>query len=230
MRSCRRRVPVTAGLRQVTATILKTDNVAPEGAGPDRLSHYSRDSDKASSPVAIASLHIGGPYNGLIPQDSPSRKLVFVCSPARVADELPCATRILSTLARRAYRRAVTDNDVQTLLAFYNRTRKAGSFDDGIRSAVERVLVSPDFLFRIELDPRGVASGTVYRVLRCRARLAIVVRFMEQHSRRDAAQSRYSGQTPRTGCVRAQVRRMVVRSACAKVIGREFLFRVAADS
>ena len=196
------RVPVTAGLRQVTATILKTDNVAPEGGGPDRLSHYSRDSDKASSPVAIASLHIGGPYNGLIPRDSPSRKLVFVCSPARVADELPCATRILSTLARRAYRRAVTDNDVQTLLAFYNRTRKAGSFDDGIRSAVERVLVSPDFLFRIELDPRGSCFRQRLSGVRRRARLAIVVRFVEQHSRRDAAQSRYSGQTPRTGCVR----------------------------
>jgi len=67
-------------------------------------------------------------------------------------------------LARRAYRRSATDEDTQTLLSFYNRARAAGTFDDGIRSALERVLVSPDFLFRIEADPAGVAPGSVYRV------------------------------------------------------------------
>jgi len=172
------RVPVKAGLRHVMATMLKADNAVPEGGGPDRLSLYSRNSDNASSPIAIASLLIGGPYEGKVPVDSPSRQLLMVCSPANKADEAACATKILSNLARRAYRRSATDEDVQTLLSFYNRARAAGSFDDGIRSALERVLVSPDFLFRIEADPpidraqrqeqavrsSGAAPATVYRI------------------------------------------------------------------
>jgi len=172
------RVPVKAGLRHVMATMLKSDNAVPEGGGPDRLSLYSRNSDNASSPIAIASLLIGGPYEGKVPVDSPSRQLLMVCSPANKADEAACATKILSNLARRAYRRSATDEDVQTLLSFYNRSRAAGNFDDGIRSALERVLVSPDFLFRIEADPpidraqrqeqavrsSGAAPATVYRI------------------------------------------------------------------
>jgi hypothetical protein len=158
------RLPVKAGLHQVMATMLKSDDAVPEGGGPDRLSLYSRSSDNASSPIAIAALLIGGPYEGKVPLDSPSRRLLFVCHPANAADEAPCATKIASNLARRAYRRSATDEDVQTLLGFYNRARAAGNFDDGIRSALERVLVSPDFLFRIEADPAGVAAGAVYRV------------------------------------------------------------------
>jgi hypothetical protein len=158
------RVPVKAGLHQVMTTMLKSDNAAPEGGGPDHLSLYSRNSDNASSPIAIAALLIGGPYEGKLPVDSPSRKLLFVCRAAIVEDEIPCSKKILSNLARRAYRRGATDDDVQTLLAFYNRARAAGSFDDGIRSALERVLVSPDFLFRIEADAAGAAPGSVYRI------------------------------------------------------------------
>lgn len=158
------KVFVKAGLHQVMATMLKSDDVVPEGGGPDRLSLFSRNSDNGNSPVAIASIYIGGPYNGEVPQDSPSRQLVFVCRPASAVDELPCATKIVSTLARRAYRRAATGEDVQTLLAFYRKGRAAGNFDLGIRTAIERVLVSPDFLFRIEADPQGAAHGSVYRV------------------------------------------------------------------
>jgi mono/diheme cytochrome c family protein len=158
------RVPVKAGLRQVMATMLKSDDAEPEGGGPDRLSPYSRSSDNATSSIGIAALLIGGPYDGKVPLDSPSRKLLFVCQPANKADEAACATKILSNLARRAYRRGATDDDVQTLLSFYTRARAAGTFDDGIRSALERVLVSPDFLFRIGLDPAGAAPGSVYRI------------------------------------------------------------------
>ena len=158
------RVPVKAGLRQVMATMLKSDNVVPEGGGPDRLSLYSRSSDNASSPIAIAAVLIGGPYEGRVPADSPSRQLLYPCHPANTAEETPCATTILSTLTRRAYRRGATGEDVRTLLGFYSRARAAGNFDDGIRSALERVLVSPDFLFRIEADPAGAAPGAVYRI------------------------------------------------------------------
>ena len=158
------RVPVKAGSRQVIATMLKSEDLEPEGAGPDRIPTWSRESDTAATAAAVSSMLIGGPYAAQAGQDSPSRRLLFVCHPATSADEAPCATRILTSLARRAYRRPAGSEDVETLLAFYQRGRAAGSFDDGIRAALERVLVSPDFLFRIEADPAGLAPGAVYDI------------------------------------------------------------------
>jgi Protein of unknown function (DUF1592)/Protein of unknown function (DUF1588)/Protein of unknown function (DUF1585)/Protein of unknown function (DUF1587)/Protein of unknown function (DUF1595)/Planctomycete cytochrome C len=158
------RLPVKAGQHKVMATMLKTDDIEPEGPGPDRLPLFSRASDNSSSPIAIAALWIGGPYGAQVPAESPSRELLFVCRPANSVDEVPCATKILSRLARRAYRRTATEDDVNTLLSFYKRARAEGAFDDGIRVALERVLVSPDFLFRIEADPAGAAPGSVYRI------------------------------------------------------------------
>ena len=78
------------------------------------------------------------------------------------ATRTACATKILSTLARRAYRRPPTSDDIQTLVGFYQAARAQGDFDAGIRAGIERVLVSPDFLFRIETDPAGAAPGTAY--------------------------------------------------------------------
>jgi hypothetical protein len=158
------RVRVKAGLHEVMATMVKTDDAEPEGPGPDRFPLFSRQSDTPNAPIAIASLLIGGPYGAQVSIDSPSRRLLFVCRAESAAEELPCATKILSTLARRAYRRPATDDDTQTLLSFYKRERAGGNFDDGIRAALERVLVSPDFLFRIEADPAGAAPGAAYRI------------------------------------------------------------------
>jgi mono/diheme cytochrome c family protein len=158
------RVPVKAGLRQVVATMLKSSDPEPEGVGPDYIPVVSRQSDTPAAPAAISSLLIGGPYHAQVPKDSPSRRLIFVCNPETKAEEMPCATKILTRLARRAYRRLPADEDVQTLLGFYKPARAAGSFDDGIRAALERVLVSPDFLFRIEADPAGASPGAVYRI------------------------------------------------------------------
>jgi mono/diheme cytochrome c family protein len=158
------RVPLQAGLRRVVATILKTDDVQPEGLGPERLPSWSRESDNAAVPASISSLLIGGPYSSQVPQDSTSRRLIFVCRPANSGEESACATKILSTLARRAYRRQATSEDVQVLLGFYKSGRAAGDFDTGIRAAVERVLASPDFLYRIEADPENVPAGTPYRL------------------------------------------------------------------
>ena len=158
------RVPLKAGLRQVVATIVKADAVKAEGLGPDRIPIWNRDSDVPSFPLFISSLLISGPYDGRVPEDSPSRRRIFSCRPESPRDETACATTILSTLARRAYRRPATAADTQTLLGFFARGREGGGFDDGIRAALERLLVSPDFLFRIEADPRGVAPGAPYRL------------------------------------------------------------------
>jgi hypothetical protein len=96
--------------------------------------------------------------------DTPSRERIFTCRPASAAAEAPCARQILSTLARRAYRRQVTDGDVATLLSFYEKGRAERNFDLGIQRALERLLVSPQFLYRIERDPAGAAPGTVHPV------------------------------------------------------------------
>jgi hypothetical protein len=113
---------------------------------------------------AINSVTISGPYNVTSPGDSPSRKRIFVCRPSSAAEELPCARRILSTLARRAYRRPVNETDLRDLLPFYEQGRKEGSFDLGVQRALERLLVSSQFLFRIEREPATAAAGTGYRV------------------------------------------------------------------
>ncbi len=113
---------------------------------------------------AINSVTISGPYNATGGGDTPSRRRIFACRPSSAAEELPCARRILSTLARRAYRRPATEADVRDLLPFYERGRSEGSFDLGIQRALERLLVSPQFLFRIEREAANVAAGTAYRV------------------------------------------------------------------
>ena len=96
--------------------------------------------------------------------DTPSRRRLFICRPAGQNEEAACAEEILSTLARRAYRRPETKADIQRLLAFYNEGRTHGGFEAGIEMAVRRLLTSPEFLFRIEHDPPRIAPGTNYRI------------------------------------------------------------------
>jgi hypothetical protein len=158
------RTQLTAGLHQVLATIVKVEDIRAEGLGPARIPIWNREGDVPSAELSISSLLIDGPYNGRVPKDSPSRRRIFVCSPDAPASENGCATKILSTLARRAYRREVTSDDLQTLMGFFRRGRETGNFDSGIRAALERLLTSPDFLFRIEADPEGLPPGTAYRL------------------------------------------------------------------
>src|SRR5215471_1320055 len=157
------RAPVKAGMRQVIATLVKTDNLQNEGLALNSTPIWSREhTTKPDNPAMISSLLIGGPYGARVSQTSPGRQRMYVCQPANSREETACATQILSTLAGRAYRRPPTSDDVQTLVGFYQAARAERDFDAGIRAGVERVLVSPDFLFRIESDPAGVAPGTAY--------------------------------------------------------------------
>jgi hypothetical protein len=159
------RAAVKAGMRQATATIVKSDNLALEGVGPDKVPIWSREhTNKSDNPLMISALLIGGPYAGRVSPDSPSRRQLFICEPTSSRDETACAATILTTLARRAYRRTPTKDDVETLVGFYQAGRTRGDFDAGIRAGIERVLVSPDFLFRIEADPAGIAPGTAYHL------------------------------------------------------------------
>jgi len=112
---------------------------------------------------SIQSLTVGGPYGPGGPGDTPARRRLLVCAPAGAADEAACARKILSTVARRAYRRPVTPAEVNGLLDFFTRG-KAKGFEAGIDLALRRVLTSPAFLFRVESDPAGARPGTNYRI------------------------------------------------------------------
>jgi hypothetical protein len=112
------------------------------------------------------SITITGPYRASGPGDTPSRRRIFVCHPANAGQELPCARQILNTLASRAFRRRVADTDpsMQTLLRFYEEGRIKGTFDDGIQNALARVLIDPQFVFRMEHVPGNLTEGGVYRL------------------------------------------------------------------
>jgi hypothetical protein len=107
---------------------------------------------------------ISGPYNITGPGDTPSRARIFACHPATAEEEEPCARTILAGVAHRAFRRPVTDADLKPLLAFYRSGRAEGNFDFGIEKSLRAILVSPDFLFRVEQDPPAAKPGTVYRI------------------------------------------------------------------
>jgi len=150
-------------MRQVTATLVKSDNLAIEGVGLNSTPIWSREhTKKPDTPLMISALLVGGPYAGRVSRSSPGRQHLFVCQPADQHDESACATKILSTLSRRAYRRPPTGGEVETLVGFYKAARRDGDFDAGVRAGLERVLMSPDFLFRIEPDPAGATRGSVY--------------------------------------------------------------------
>jgi mono/diheme cytochrome c family protein len=113
----------------------------------------------------LRTVSIDGPYNVRGVSDSPSRRRLFVCHPAANVDESACADKILTNLEHRAYRRLVTPADVEAPLSFYKRSRQSGgSFDDGIRAGVARVLSSPYFLYRIEKDPSDAHAGAAHPV------------------------------------------------------------------
>jgi len=107
----------------------------------------------------VTGITLDGPYNVTGPGNTPSRARIFVCHPATTKDEEPCARTILATVGRRAFRRPVTDADLRPLMAFYQSGRAERDFDFGIEKALRAMLVSPDFLFRIEQDPRGKQPG-----------------------------------------------------------------------
>jgi mono/diheme cytochrome c family protein len=114
--------------------------------------------------MGVDTLEISGPFGGLTPRDAGNRRRIFVCQPSAAIGEQACARRILSALARRAYRRAVTDDDMRTLMQSYEPIRQDEGFERGIQAGIERVLVSPYFLLREEQDPASVPAGAAYHV------------------------------------------------------------------
>jgi len=179
------RFPAKAGTHLVQVAFRKKP-YEPEGILEIAPAHDMEGEDigkfKGGDP-GVESITITGPYDAKGPGETASRRKIFTCSPGGssapasrtqlvslgtggngAGGEEACAKKILSTLAHRAYRRPVTDADVQPLLDLYKVGRSGGTFDAGIQLALQRILAGPEFLFRIERDPAGMAANTVYRV------------------------------------------------------------------
>ncbi len=156
------RVPVAAGPHAVAVTFLRKN--ASESDEP--LQPFTRDLDlqNMNGIPLIDHVQITGPFDAKGPGDTPSRRRIFTCKPAKPADETPCAKQILSAIARRAYRGPVSDKDLETLLSFYQSGRNHSNFEYGIENSLRLILASPKFIFRAQPDPPNTAPGSVYRV------------------------------------------------------------------
>jgi hypothetical protein len=164
------RLPVKAGPQTITVTFIKKT-----AAGVDDLfQRFAATTADLQTGVQygyttfphLSAVEIIGPYAISGPGDTPSRSRIFVCRPASPNEEPACARKVISGLARRAYRRPVTDADIEPLLNFYRTGRQgpAGSFDRGIEMALRRILADPQFVFRFEKDPANAAPGAVHRI------------------------------------------------------------------
>ena len=157
------RIPVTAGPHAIGVTFPKKPSVVLESMREPYQTHFNSYRHPRIQP-AIYSVSIIGPYEPKGPGDTPSRRRLFISNPTTPADEDRAAKRILASVMRRAYRRPITDADIQGPFALYRKARVDGDFDAGIEMALSGVLVSPQFLFRVETEPAGVPPGTPYRV------------------------------------------------------------------
>jgi Protein of unknown function (DUF1592)/Protein of unknown function (DUF1588)/Protein of unknown function (DUF1587)/Protein of unknown function (DUF1585)/Protein of unknown function (DUF1595) len=171
------RVPVKAGLRTVGVTSPR-ENARAELEGPGMRAMAStlrqvpiavdvrvdgrriKRFDVPVDALEIGQLTIGGPFAATGRGDTASRRRIFTCT---TQDEA-CARTILTALSRRAFRRAVTADDVEPLVQLYRSMRKGRDFEAGIQNAIQAILVSPEFLFRVEQDPPKAVRGTPYRV------------------------------------------------------------------
>jgi hypothetical protein len=157
-------MPVTAGPHHVGFTFLQ------QSTGPtvEILEPYLRekvDPINTSGIPEIDWVSISGPLKPSGPGDTPARRRIFTCRPDAGADPVPCARQILSTLARRACRRAVTEPEMERLLGYFQRGQNEGkTFDAGIENALAFVLVNPQFLFRAETDSAQAEPGSPYRI------------------------------------------------------------------
>jgi hypothetical protein len=152
-------VKVTAGPHKVGVMF-----VARTFAEPDEVLHSFRPSAGEDRIPRIGSLEIQGPFNPTGVSATPSRARVFVCRPKNQNDELLCAKTILTSIARKAYRRPITDADLEAPLSFYGAARALSDFDMAIRDALPTILASPKFLFRAERSPVGLAPGSIHAV------------------------------------------------------------------
>jgi mono/diheme cytochrome c family protein len=158
------RVPVKAGVHAVAAATLLRSHASKD----DLIKPFLRttvDGLDITGDPSVDRITIEGAFAETGSGDTAARRRIFLCRPENSQDELPCARKILTTLARRAYRRPATDGDLETLLSFYQRRRNSnGDFEMGIEAALQYILASPEFLYRFEPDPAELAPGAIHQV------------------------------------------------------------------
>ena len=170
------RVAVTAGPRDLGVTFIQNASSLLETERQPLQSHFNETRHPRLTP-AIYQVTITGPYEAKGANDTPARQRIFVCRPraanpgdadaeaaADAVETEACATEILSTLMRRAYRRSVAPGDLETPMAFFREGLAAAGFDAGIERALGALLMNPEFLFRVEADPADAGRGKPYRV------------------------------------------------------------------
>jgi len=159
------RISVKAGMHQIQLTF-PLHITEPEDVFRPPVTDYSYAWDYGHPDLepAVASLTIDGPHNPGGIGETASRHRILVCTPAVADEEEVCARQILTGLAQRAFRRPVGDMDLQDLMSLYHVGRSRGGFEDGVRLALQRILVDPEFLFRIERDPPNASAGDNYRL------------------------------------------------------------------
>ena len=157
-------LPIKAGPRVIGATFPR-EIWEPEGVEQPRLFGYQLAvNELPDSNPGLGSIEVEGPLSVSGPGDTPSRLRIFSCFPTN-ADEAPaCAREILHSLAQQAYRRPIENDDIEDLMQFYTQGYRDGGFEAGIQFALERLLVSPDFLFRIEQVPVDQEQGNSYAI------------------------------------------------------------------
>lgn len=153
------RLPLKAGPHAIGVTFLRKDSA--ESDEPLQLHTRDHDLQNMNGIPSVDHVDVTGPFKATGSGDTPSRRRILTCG---IADETACARKIISTLARRAYRQPLVDADVAPIVEFYTRARKKGSFESGIESALQVILTSPRFLFRAETDPAGIAPGANFKV------------------------------------------------------------------
>jgi hypothetical protein len=157
------RLALKAGPHVISAAFLERSGAA----NPTRLQPFIRsstDTRDTSGRPHFEMFTVTGPFNSTGPGDTPSRRRIFTCRPSNRAEEEPCARKIITTLARKAYRGALTNADTERLMSFFESGRKAGGFEKGIQAALQRILASPKFAFHIEAEPTTVAANGTYTI------------------------------------------------------------------
>src|SRR6185503_8843411 len=154
------RIKVTAGPHVIGAAVIDQQR----SAGVDDQFSDFRINSAFTPGGGVQTVAITGPFSATSPGDTPSRRRIFVCRPSTASEEGTCARKIITALGRRAYRRALVDDEVETLMSFYQQGRNEGDFEIGIQQALARILVAPGFLYRIEEEPQAVRPGATYRI------------------------------------------------------------------
>jgi hypothetical protein len=155
------RLPVPAGRHSVVAAFVGKPPVLSEQATKPFLRSYIAANAQAGLPE-VDRVVITGPFQPARPADSVSRARIFTCRPASASEERPCARAIFSRLGRLAYRRPLEAPELDLLLGFYDKERRESDFEGGIELGLRFMLTSPQFIFRVETEPAGLAPGGVY--------------------------------------------------------------------